>query len=108
MVSVPQNTRNVTRSSSEYSRLIALSDERDRWMSLGISIARAAYRAGRHDGWYAHKEISEERWRQRRPVHVAWGPPHAELEERRWGEGGRDSWVLKGPVRENGSFYGDR
>lgn len=106
MASVPQNICNVTRSSKEYRTLIALSDERDQWISFTLSIARASYRAGRRDGWYEHKNRSERR--RRRPVHAVWGPSHADLSARRWGEGGRGEWILKGPVMENGSFYGAR
>lgn len=105
MVSVPQNNCNVT---SGFHQLIGLSDERDLWISFTLSIARASYRAGHRDGWYRHKNRTETRQLNRRPREIAWGPAHADMEIRRYGEGGRDEWVLKGPVCRNGSFYGDR
>lgn len=56
-------------------------------------LAREAYEAGRHAGYRQAKAEEEARWRQASPAVAVEGPSHAELEERRWGPGGRDHFA---------------
>jgi hypothetical protein len=60
-----------------------------------LQLAREMYQAGHEDGyaagWRDADADMEARWAEtaRRVVQITRGPTHAELEERRWGPGGR-------------------
>jgi hypothetical protein len=56
-------------------------------------LAREAYEAGRQAGYRQAAADEEARWRQTPPVLVPHSPSHAELEERRWGPGGREHFA---------------
>lgn len=80
-------------SAPDVAALLALSDERDLWQRFCLERERAAYLAGYEDGERAGYERGarqlEESWPAVvRPV-LQDRPSHAELEERRWGPGGR-------------------
>jgi hypothetical protein len=84
------------RTSPERDRLLALSDERDKWMALAEDIGRQMYRAGYAAGQLAEKRRADAAWAARPPLDIhAGGPSHAQLEERRWGPGGRRAVILR-------------
>lgn len=56
-------------------------------------LAREAYETGRQAGYRQAATDEEARWRQTPQVLVAHGPSHAELQERRWGPGGREHFA---------------
>jgi hypothetical protein len=60
-------------------------------------LAREAYEAGRHAGYRQAETGGEARWRHTTPVLIPHGPSHAELEERRWGPGGREAFANPRP-----------
>lgn len=76
--------------------VLALSNERDRWLIARLAAAMDAHRRGFAEGWEAGRrtllgELAEdERYMLTglRPVFAR--PDHAELEARRWGPGGRE------------------
>lgn len=76
--------------------VLALSDERDAWQRLVDQREHQAWQAGRAEGARAGREalIDEQdaEWRQVRQETARGGPSHAELEERRWGPGGREHY----------------
>jgi hypothetical protein len=65
-------------------------------------LAREAYEAGRQAGYRQAETDQEARWRQIRPAVPPGGLSHAELEERRWGPGGREHFADPRP----GDFTG--
>jgi hypothetical protein len=56
-------------------------------------LAREAYEAGRQAGYRQAETDEQARWKQTSPVLVPHGPSHAELDERRWGPGGREHFA---------------
>jgi hypothetical protein len=76
--------------------LLALSDERDRWLRRLLAAERAAFHRGAEYGWRLGYEAScrdqEAAWRAvaGRVARGASNPTFAELELRRWGPGGRE------------------
>jgi flagellar biosynthesis/type III secretory pathway protein FliH len=78
--------------------ILALSDERDAWQARLLAAEQAAYRRGFAEGYKrgyerAHKERDREfdQW----AAGINSGITHAELERRRYGDGGRQSWIIK-------------
>lgn len=55
--------------------------------------AREAYEAGRQDGYRQRQAEDEARWRLAAGIAIPDGPSHAELEELRWGPGGREHYA---------------
>lgn len=82
-------------SPDEQARLLALSDERDQWEQRLAEAEQAGYERGRDDGWNAGREhLLNEQARAERHLHqrlepVLMAPDYRELEERRYGPGGR-------------------
>ena len=76
--------------------LIALSDERDRWVRLALDWARSAYRSGYqagHDaGYRTGYSTAVDDWKVVAEVTV--GRTFAELDRRRYPPGGRQSWII--------------
>jgi hypothetical protein len=58
-----------------------------------LQLAREAYEAGRQAGYQQRVAEEEARWRQTPPHVVHDGPSHAQMEERRWGPGGRQHFA---------------
>ncbi len=79
------------------SDLLAVSDERDQWLTRLHAAERAAFArgraAGRREGYeYAYREM-DRRWVEiARPV-ARGGPMFAELERKRWGPDGREHFA---------------
>jgi hypothetical protein len=79
--------------------LIALSDERDRWVRLALDWARSAYRSGYADGhrsgYRTGYELAVREWKitARGMTHLG-GPTYAEQDRRRYPPGGRKSWII--------------
>jgi hypothetical protein len=70
--------------------LIALSNERDKWMARIDAAGREGYHAGFADGQAAERRRADAEWAaQPPPAFDPDAPTLAELELRRWGPGGR-------------------
>ena len=80
--------------------LLALSDERDRWLRLALDWARSAYRsgyrAGHARGYRTGYELAVREWKITAAgmTHLG-GPTYAELDRRRYPPGGRLSWIIR-------------
>jgi hypothetical protein len=77
----------------DVARLLALSDERDRWLSARLAHAKYSYRRGYRDGWGdGHEAAATElaaAWHEVAGPASRGGESCAEYERRRWGPGGR-------------------
>jgi hypothetical protein len=58
-----------------------------------LQFAREMYEAGRQAGYRQAQAEEEARWRNAPKTRVPDGPAYAELEERRWGPGGREHFA---------------
>jgi hypothetical protein len=81
---------------AEVAAILTLSGERDQWIKVGLGRERAAYRQGFTAGTavgytWARTEMAQRWTRIARPVAYG-GPAFADLEERRWGAGGREAF----------------
>ena len=79
--------------------LIALSDERDRWVRLALDWARSAYRTGYADGhargYRTGYELAVREWKiTAAGMTDLGGRTFAELDRRRYPPGGRASWLI--------------
>jgi hypothetical protein len=87
--------------------LLELSDERDKWQHRLYLAAVEAYRRGYDDGQFDAKVDGDKDWASRPRTRVSLGPSHAELEQRRYGPGGRASWLLPDDQSPNVRRGGD-
>jgi hypothetical protein len=89
-------------------QLLALSDERDRELQARLDAERAGFDRGRgagHDEGRLEAEQAEQAaWHAVAEPVARGGPSHAELEELRWGPGGREHFGDPRP----GDFRGHR
>jgi hypothetical protein len=74
-----------------------LSHERDLWMARIDAALRWGYLAGYADGQLAEQRRADAEWAAAAPLIIEPGPTHAELEERRWGPGGREHFGAARP-----------
>lgn len=79
--------------------LIALSDERDRWVRLALDWARSAYRSGYADGhargYRVGYELAVREWKiTAAGMTNLGGPTYAEQDRRRYPPGGRLTWII--------------
>lgn len=77
----------------DYDALLALSDERDRWMTRLLDEWRAGYRCGHADATADAERRESDAWASRSPLRGAVGPSHAEMDKRRYPPDGRLSWL---------------
>lgn len=86
MPTVQQNNRKPTVPRINVTGLLACSAEREQWDKLVDDIGRMMYACGFADG----QRAASDAWGSRPKHIVRYGPSHAELERRRWGDGGRE------------------
>lgn len=94
MSTVQQNAQNKTPRPIDIRQWLGVSAERDRWQQLILATGRMMYAAGYADGVLAAKRDDDRRWAATPALHIRWGPSHTELERRRYGPGGRRSWII--------------
>jgi hypothetical protein len=74
--------------------VLAMSDERDMWERVALRREREALRTARAEGYQAGREaVTDEQdaeWRQACKAVARSGASHTDLEEWRWGSGGRE------------------
>lgn len=77
--------------------VIELSDRRDMWLRRVYEAARAAYELGLEHGAEAQARAADRSWARGPLCLVPSGPTLAELEQRRWGPGGRERFGERRP-----------
>jgi hypothetical protein len=76
-------------------RLIAYSDDQDAWLHRLHDAWEVGRRQGHADGYAAGYAQAVTDWKVTVKGLVSALPPYAELERRRYGPGGRQSWLLE-------------